>query len=47
MGARSWQIEVAAPILIRALAQEEALELPESEENSAESSEEEKSSPTS
>ncbi len=47
MGARSWQIEVAAPILIHALAQEEALELPESEENPAESSEEEKSSPTS
>jgi ribonuclease D len=32
MGARAWQIEIAAPILIHALAQSEALEIPEPEE---------------
>ena len=37
LGARPWQIEVAAPILIDALAQREALEIPE--EDSAESTE--------
>ena len=37
LGARPWQIEVAAPILVDALAQREALEIPE--EDSAESTE--------
>lgn len=32
MGARPWQIEIAAPILVHALAQSEALEIPEPEE---------------
>jgi ribonuclease D len=32
MGARPWQIEIAAPILVNALAQSEALEIPEPEE---------------
>ncbi len=32
MGARPWQIEIAAPILIKALAESEALEIPEPEE---------------
>ena len=32
MGARAWQIEIALPILINALAQSEALEIPEPEE---------------
>ena len=32
MGARPWQIEIAAPILIHALAQSEPLEIPEPEE---------------
>ncbi|CAN2207050.1 Rnd Ribonuclease D [Candidatus Nanopelagicaceae bacterium] len=32
MGARQWQIDIAAPILIGALAQSEALEIPEPEE---------------
>ena len=36
MGARPWQIDIAAPILIRALAQEEALEIPEGVEGSGE-----------
>lgn len=38
MGAREWQIEVAAPILMHALEQDEPMELPEPEE-SAEASE--------
>lgn len=32
LGARPWQIEIAAPILLHALAQSEALEIPEPEE---------------
>lgn len=32
MGARQWQVDLSAPILIRALAQSEALELPEADE---------------
>ena len=32
MGARKWQVDLAAPILIDALSQSEALEVPESEE---------------
>ena len=36
MGARPWQIEVAAPILIKALAESEPLELPEIEEPATE-----------
>ena len=36
MGARPWQVELAAPILIDALSQSEALELPEPVEESAE-----------
>jgi hypothetical protein len=32
LGARDWQIEIAAPILIHALAQSEPLEIPEPEE---------------
>ena len=36
MGARPWQVELAAPILIAALSQSEALELPEPVEESAE-----------
>jgi ribonuclease D len=32
MGARPWQIEIAAPILIDALAQDEPLEIAEPEE---------------
>lgn len=32
MGARQWQVDLATPILIHALAQNEALELPEAEE---------------
>ena len=39
MGARPWQIEVATPILIKALAQSEPLELPEAEEPATEVSE--------
>ena len=31
MGARQWQIDIAAPILVDALAQDEPLELPEVE----------------
>jgi ribonuclease D len=38
MGARQWQIEIAAPILRQALAQDEPLELPEAEESPAEES---------
>lgn len=36
MGARAWQVEIAAPILIAALGEDEALELPESEDAPAE-----------
>lgn len=36
MGARAWQVEIAAPILIAALGEDEALEVPESEETAAE-----------
>ncbi len=36
MGARPWQIEISTPILIHALAQSEALEIPEPEEAPAE-----------
>ena len=36
MGARPWQVELATPILIAALSQSEALELPEPVEESAE-----------
>jgi ribonuclease D len=32
MGARQWQIDIAAPILIGALSESEALEIPEPEE---------------
>jgi hypothetical protein len=32
MGARLWQIDIAAPILVNALAEDEPLELPEVEE---------------
>ncbi len=38
MGARQWQIEIAAPILRQALAQDEPLEMPEVEESPAEES---------
>lgn len=37
MGARPWQVEIAAPILIAALGEDEPLELPEPEENAPES----------
>ena len=36
LGARPWQIEIAAPILIHALAQSEPLEIPEAEEGDSE-----------
>ena len=36
MGARPWQVEIAAPILIAALGEDEPLELPEPEENAPE-----------
>jgi ribonuclease D len=36
LGARDWQIEIAAPILIHALAQSEPLEIPEPEESAPE-----------
>jgi hypothetical protein len=36
MGARPWQVDIAAPILIDALSQSEALEVPEPVEESAE-----------
>lgn len=36
MGARPWQVEIAAPILIAALGEDEPLELPEPEENAQE-----------
>jgi len=35
MGARQWQVDIAAPILIDALSQSEPLEVAESEEASA------------
>lgn len=37
MGARPWQVEIAAPILIAALGEDEPLELPEPEESAPES----------
>ena len=42
LGARQWQIDIAAPILIHALAQSEPLEIPEPEEAAAEAEAEEK-----
>ena len=36
MGARPWQVEIATPILIAALGEDEPLELPEPEESSSE-----------
>jgi ribonuclease D len=38
LGARDWQVEIAAPILIAALAESEPLEIPETEESAAEPS---------
>jgi hypothetical protein len=36
MGARPWQVEIATPILVAALGESEALEIPEPEEAAAE-----------
>jgi ribonuclease D len=38
LGARDWQVEIAAPILIAALGESEPLEIPEAEESAADPS---------